>query len=102
MKKQMILLASASLLFAAGGCRTTTQNIDRVNDTAGAIAGFDYRDINRSIAEAVADMLASGRMQRSDGGRWIVNVMPVKDDTSSLARDTGALSEAIHASLRRS
>lgn len=99
MKKQIILLAAAALC-VAGGCRTTTQNIDRVNDSSGAIAGFDFRDINRSICEAVASMLGSGRMQRNDGGRWIVNVMPVKDDTSNMARDTGALSEAIHASLR--
>lgn len=100
MKKQMILLASAALLCAAGGCRTTTQNIDPVNDPGGAIAGFDFRDINRSIAAAMASMLGSGRLQRTDGGRWVVNVMPVKDDTSNMARDTGALSEAIHTSLR--
>ena len=99
MKKQIILLTAAALC-VAGGCRTTTQNIDRVNDQSGAIAGFDFRDINRIICEAVASMLGSGRMQRNDGGRWIVNVMPVKDDTSNMARDTGALSEAIHTSLR--
>ena len=100
MKKQFILLASAALLSVVCGCRTATTNIDRVNDQAGAIAGFDYRDINRSIAEAIGNMLASGRLQRNDGGRWVVNVLPVKDDTSNMARDTGALSEAIHTSLR--
>ncbi|MBR4170253.1 MAG: hypothetical protein IKR48_01220 [Kiritimatiellae bacterium] len=99
MKTQMFLIAGLVALTALTGCRTPTTNIDEMNDQAGAIAGFDYRDINRSLAKAVNSMLSVGRLQRTDGGRWLVNVMPIKDDTTSRGRDTGALSGALHTSL---
>lgn len=93
-------MVCAAVLTVLTGCMTPTTNIDNVNDTAGAIMGFDYRDIDRGVREAVGDMLARGRLERPDNGRYVVNVKPVKDDTFSRGRDTGALSEAISVSLR--
>lgn len=90
----------AAGLALACGCTTPTTMIDEQNDTGRTVAGFDYRDINKCIGESIASLLASGRLQRNDGSRYIVNVQRVVNDTSSLGRNADALSDVLTEGLK--
>ena len=92
-----ISVASAALLC---GCMHKTTMINTYNDQAGAVAGFDYRDITNCLDIAVSDLLLSARLDRADGGRYLVNVMEIKNDTASLGRDADALSNVLGQGLK--
>ena len=71
------LLAAVSLT----GCVAPTQNIDMQNDRGGAVAGLDYRDVNNAVNQMLQSLIGSGRLDRTDGGMYVMAIGKVKNDT---------------------
>ncbi len=74
-----LLLAGLALLSA---CTTPTTMVDLENDTGPLVQGFDYRDINQAAQEAVADILASGAVNKEDGSRYVLYVGRILNKTT--------------------
>lgn len=77
-------LALAGGLFAATaftGCVAPTTNIDMYNDRGGAVAGLDYRDVMNAANQMLQSLIGSGRLDRADGGMYVMAVGKVKNDT---------------------
>lgn len=75
-----------SLCFCAAltaGCLTTgsVEMVDTRNDRGEAVVGLDYRDFERAASDAVQSMLASGAVHRQGGGRYVLMVSRVTNDT---------------------
>jgi len=69
----------AGLLLA--GCSEPTTNIDRTNDSAGAVMSLDYRDFDQAASKMVQSLLGSGRLRKTDGGRYVIATGRIKNDT---------------------
>ena len=82
MKKILITLSTiaiSALLFS--GCADKVQKIDMNNDTGDQVAGLDYRDFNQAAAEATQSMLRSPAITKPGGGRYVLAISDVKNDT---------------------
>jgi len=78
MKKCMTVLALAAL---AAGCTTPTTRIDVRNDRGPEVAGIDYRNVQEAARELLSSLNRSGRLDRADGGVYVLTVGKVKNDT---------------------
>lgn len=72
-------LAISALLFS--GCADKVQRIDMNNDTGDQVAGLDYRDFNQAATEATQSMLRSPAITKQGGGRYILAISDIKNDT---------------------
>lgn len=93
------------MAFAAGvmtGCRTPTTRVDIMNDRGGAVAALDYRDVREAAKAAVQSLLRSGRLDRADGGVYVMTVGNVKNDTMQRNFDTDMLTSYITEELMNS
>jgi penicillin-binding protein activator len=80
--ESFIKLSFLSLvLFSLVGCATKTANIDMHNDQGQAVMGLDYRDFQKAAGEAVSSMLQSGAVNKRGGGRYILAISRVVNDT---------------------
>lgn len=72
---------AATLLVA--GCATTGQveMVDVRADRGEAVAGLDYRDFEGAAAAAIASMLASRAIEHPRGGRYVVMISRITNDT---------------------
>ena len=73
------IIAISALLFS--GCADKVQRIDMNNDTGDQVAGLDYRDFNQAAAEATQSMLRSPAITKQGGGRYILAISDIKNDT---------------------
>jgi len=96
---QITLLAL--LLFSLSGCATATKNIDMGNDQAQAVMGLDYRDFHKAASEAVSSMLRSGAVDKNGGGRYVLAVSRIVNDTMQRI-DTDQLIKKIRVELLQS
>ena len=78
MKKCMTVLALAALV---AGCTTPTTRIDVRNDRGPEVAGLDYRAVQEAARELLSSLNRSGRLDRADGGAYVLTVGKVKNDT---------------------
>lgn len=69
----------SALLFS--GCADKVQKIDMNNDTGNQVAGLDYRDFNQAATEATQSMLRSPAITKPGGGRYVLAISDVKNDT---------------------
>jgi len=78
-------LAYASSLLGLvlfSGCTSATVNIDTANDTAGAVAGLDYRDLRKVANTMLNSLMASGRLNHPDPrAMYVLAISKVKNDT---------------------
>jgi len=95
-----LMVAGATGLFMTG-CTTPTTNIDTHNDTAGAVAGIDYRDLRRVTSEMINSLLASGRLTRPNGTPHVMTIGKIKNDTTQRF-DTDTLTAQITEELTNS
>lgn len=80
--ESFIKLSFLSLvLFSLVGCATKTANIDMHNDQGQAVMGLDYRDFQKAAGEAVSSMLQSGAVNKRGGGRYVLAISRVINDT---------------------
>ncbi|MBB3048877.1 hypothetical protein FHR99_003151 [Litorivivens lipolytica] len=92
------------LLFtvAITGCASQgVQLVDTSNDTAGTVMGLEYRDFEKAAAESVQSMLATGAVTNPNGGRYVMAVSRVINDTMQRI-DTDQLIKKIRIELLNS
>jgi penicillin-binding protein activator len=90
-----------SLVGCAGGPATTTAMIDGRADRTAIGMGLDSRDFEAAAADAVQDMLASGAVTKPGGGRYVMVVSRVTNDTMQRI-DTDQLVKRIRVELLKS
>ena len=73
------IITLTSLLLTA--CAEKVQKIDIHNDTGDQVVGLDYRDFNQAAAEATQSMLRSPAITKPGGGRYVLAISDVKNDT---------------------
>ena len=95
-----LFLITAAVLFLAG-CNESVSNIDTTNDEGKAVLGLDYRDFDQAAAKMVQSMIASGAFDKSGGGRYVVAVSSIKNDTMQRI-DTSQLMAKIEQELLNS
>lgn len=95
------LLASVMVAFTLGGCASSVEHIDTNNDRGAAVMGLDYRDFQAAAGEAVDSMLRSGALDKREGGRYVLVVSRVINDTMQRI-DTDQLVKKIRIDLLRS
>lgn len=99
MFKNTFLVILAAVLVS--GCATQTRYVDPAADDGPVSMSLDYRDFERAATEAVEDMLASGAVDNPNGGRYIMVVSRITNDTMQRI-DTDQLVKKIRVSLLRS
>jgi len=99
MFRKAFLLILATVLVS--GCATQTRYVDPAADDGPVSMSLDYRDFERAATEAVEDMLASGSVDNPNGGRYILVVSRITNDTMQRI-DTDQLIKKIRVSLLRS
>ncbi len=99
MFKRAIVLSTGLIMLA--GCAAPTRYIDPAADDGAVSMTMDYRDFDKAATEAVDDMLASGAVTNPKGGRYILVVSRVTNDTMQRI-DTDQLTKKIRVALLRS
>ncbi|MFW5823818.1 MAG: penicillin-binding protein activator LpoB [Marinobacter sp.] len=99
MFKNAFLLILAAVLVS--GCATQTRYVDPAADDGPVAMTLDYRDFERAATESVEDMLASGAVDNPNGGRYILAVSRITNDTMQRV-DTDQLVKKIRVALLRS
>jgi hypothetical protein len=97
------LLVAVALIYGAilSGCTATTQNINMYNDNGGAVMALDYRDFQQAAGESVDSMLRSGALNKQGGGRYVLAVSRIINDTMQRI-DTDQLVKKIRVELLQS
>ena len=83
------------------GCSQKTQNINMANDNGQAVMGLDYRDFEQAASDAVQSMLQSGAVNKRDGGRYVLAISRIVNDTMQRI-DTDLLVKKIRVDLLQS
>lgn len=98
---RLLQFAGVMLLFLLmTGC-VSTQNIDMNADNGKAVMGVDYRDFQRAASEAVSSMLQSGAVNKRGGGRYVLAISRIINDTMQRI-DTDQLIKKIRVELLQS
>ena len=102
MRKIIISLFCATLLAACAG-KTTVVDTSSREAMAGmqAVMGLEYRDFEKAAMEAVESMLSSGAVSKPDGGRYVLAVSRITNDTMQRI-DTDQLVKKIRTQLLQS
>lgn len=102
-KGKGVLLVCVALVYGVllSGCTATTQNINMYNDDGGAVMALDYRDFQQAASEAVGSMLRSGALNKQGGGRYVLAVSRIMNDTMQRI-DTDQLVKKIRVELLQS
>ncbi|MBQ6470696.1 MAG: penicillin-binding protein activator LpoB [Victivallales bacterium] len=94
-----LLAIAIAILFT--GCGPTVEVVDTSHDSGAAVAGMEYRDFDYAAGNMVASMIDSGCLNRKDGGRYVVAISRVKNDTTQYI-DTDQLIKKIRIDMLRS
>lgn len=100
-KFRLFLLPLLCLLFFLTACAPKTRNIDMDNDRGEPVMGLDYRDFQKAAGEAVTSMLQSGAIDKPDGGKHVLAVSRIVNDTMQRI-DTDQLVKKIRVELLQS
>jgi uncharacterized protein (TIGR02722 family) len=95
-----VMMVIISVIFT--GCRTATTRVDIYNDPSGPIAALDYRDVQEAANASLKSLLGSGRLNRADGGVYVMTVGKIKNDTMQRNFDTDTLTSHITEELMNS
>ena len=97
------LFAMFAILGMLGLCACTTQTrvIDVENDETDPVAGLEYRDFENTADKMVADILSSGVLNKPEGGRYVLIVGRIVNDTMQKI-DTAQISKKIRIQLMKS
>lgn len=101
MKRFALILVT---VLATAGCATTGsgfRTVDTNSDTAGTTAGLEYRDFEKAASEAVQSMLSTGAVNHPQGGRYVMAISRVINDTMQRI-DTDQLIKKIRIELLQS
>jgi len=95
------LSAACIIIPLLSACATKTTNIDIHNDQEQAVMGLDYRDFQKAASEAVSSMLRSGAVNKRGGGRYVLAISQIVNDTMQRI-DTDQLVKKIRIELLQS
>lgn len=95
------LLATLLAITFIVGCATTTRYVDPNNDRGPVTMTLDYRDFEQAAGEAVESMLASGAVNNPRGGRYVMVVSRITNDTMQRI-DTDQLTRKVRIDLLKS
>jgi len=97
---RLIVIATAATLTA--GCASSgVEMVDTRNDRGEAVVGIDYRDFEKAAGDAVQSLLASGAVNNPKGGRYVMMVSRITNDTMQRI-DTDQLVKKIRIDLLNS
>lgn len=92
----------AILIATLTGCNTTSATrIDTTDDQAPDVMGLEYRDFEIAAVEAVQKMLSSGAVDNPAGGRYVLAISRIINDTMQRI-DTDQLTKKIRVELLNS
>lgn len=77
LRSLLLLLALASL----AGCTQTARYVDPRRDAQMVTASIDDSDFQKAAAEAVGSMLQSGALNKKAGGRYVLAISRITNDT---------------------
>lgn len=96
--RTLIVVAGLSL----SGCASQgVEMVDTRNDRGEAVVGIDYRDFEKAASDAVQSLLASGAVNNPKGGRYVMMVSRIVNDTMQRI-DTDQLVKKIRIDLLNS
>ncbi len=96
------LLAFLLALALLAGCATNdVKVVDTRADAAPRVLGLDYRDFEDAAGDAIAKLVASGVLNKPEGGRFVMVVSRVTNDTMQRI-DTEQLTKKIRVELLNS
>lgn len=95
------VVASMLALAACGQANMQTTMIDARADRSAIGAGLDMRDFTAAASDAVQSMLSSPALTKGDGGRYVVAISRVTNDTMQRI-DTDLLIKKIRVDLLNS
>ncbi len=101
MKNILKIAAVCTLLTACGGTKVIDVNDTQQKAGMDHVMDMEYRDFEKAANEAVADMLASGAVTNPNGGRYVLVVSRITNDTMQRI-DTDELVKKIRTQLLRS
>ncbi len=82
MSLKKYLVAAVSIVVLSG-CVSTggVEMVDTRSDRGEAVVGLDYRDFEGAASAAVQSMLVSGALDNPRGGRYVVMISRITNDT---------------------
>lgn len=83
------------------GCAVKTEMVDTNYDRGDSVMGLDYRDFENAASEMVSSMLTSGAVNKPGGGRYVMAISRITNDTMQRI-DTDQLVKKIRVELLRS
>lgn len=101
LQKRSAALACVLLLGLSGCAGQSVEMVDTRNDHAEAVAGLDYRDFEKAASDAIQSLLGSGAVVNPGGGRYVMTVSNIKNDTMQRI-DTDQLVKKIRIDLLNS
>ncbi|MDD4556897.1 MAG: penicillin-binding protein activator LpoB [Alphaproteobacteria bacterium] len=101
MKNFLKIITLSFLLTACNSTKVIDLNDAEQKADMDHVMSMEYRDFERAANEAVADMLASGAVTNPNGGRYVLVVSRITNDTMQRI-DTDELVKKIRTQLLRS
>jgi uncharacterized protein (TIGR02722 family) len=101
MNKIKLVILSAAVILTTGCSTVATKNIDIHNDKEVAVRGLNYKDFQKASNELVDSMLRSGAISKPGGGRWVLAISDIINDTMQRI-DTDQLVKKIRIALLQS
>lgn len=80
MKLLTMLIVSVNFLLLAG-CVSSTRYVDVNNDPSIVTSSIDENDFKKAAAESVTSMLNSGALNKNGGGRYVLAISTITNDT---------------------
>lgn len=99
--KNLAIAASLTASMLLVGCAGGVEVVDRNNDKGDAVVGLDYRDFDKASSDAIQSLLESGAVNNPKGGRYVMMVSDVVNDTMQRI-DTSQLTKKMRVDLLRS
>lgn len=81
-KKIISGTALALTLLAICGCVSSPRVVNPDQDTGGTSGGLDSRDFQNAASVMLQDLFRSHRLENPNGGRYVMEIGKVKNDTS--------------------
>jgi uncharacterized protein (TIGR02722 family) len=101
MKTSKLVLIATVAALSAGCASRGVEMVDTRNDRGEAVAGIDYRDFEKAASDAVQSLIASGAVTNPKGGRYVMMVSRISNDTMQRI-DTDQLVKKIRIDLLNS
>lgn len=100
-KTPFLVAALAAVTVLSGCAGQGVEMVDTRNDRGEAVVGIDYRDFEKAASDAVQSLLASGAVNNPKGGRYVMMVSRITNDTMQRI-DTDQLVKKIRIDLLNS